>query len=267
MKVHPIHKNLLQFDQLNKENALFTFTTTIEGGVSKGNYSSFNLGLFSGDDEQNVLENRIRLIANIGSPELYLPYQTHKTKIALVDQSFLSKTYNEKQHLLYGVDAVVTNQKNVCIGVGTADCVPILIYDPQNHVLAAVHAGWRGTVGRLPEKVITLMQSTFGSMAQDLLVGIGPAISQKYFEVGSEVIIAFNDAKFDLEKVAKKNQITHKYHIDLWLSNQLALEEKGVLKENIQQSNLCTFEKTDLFFSARRQTIYSGRMVTGGILL
>lgn len=264
---HPIHKNLLQFETLSQQESLFTFSTTIAGGVSRENYESFNLGLFSGDEEANVLENRERLINEIGTDKLYFPYQTHKDKIALIDADFLLKKKEEQQQLLYGVDALITNQKNVCIGIGTADCVPILIYDPTNHVLAAIHAGWRGTAERLPEKVVSEMVSTYGSLPKDLLVGIGPSISQKNFEVGDEVVIAFRDAKFDIEKIGVRNKVTDKYHIDLWLSNQILLEEQGICKENIEIAGLCTFERNDLFFSARRQTIFSGRMITGGILL
>ena len=264
---HPIHKNLLQFETLNQQESLFAFSTTITGGVSRDNYKSFNLGLFSGDEETNVLQNRQRLIDEIGTAELYFPYQTHKDKIALIDADFLLKAEEEKQRLLYGVDALITNQKNICIGIGTADCVPILIYDPLNHVLAAIHAGWRGTAERLPEKTISLMISTYGSLPGNLLVAIGPSIAQKNFEVGDEVITAFRDAKFDISRIAEKNKSTQKYHIDLWMSNQIALVEQGVLTENIEISNLCTYDNADKFFSARRQTVFSGRMITGGILL
>lgn len=263
---HPIHKNLLQFETLNKQESLFAFTTTTSGGVSKDNYQSFNLGLFSGDEEANVIENRRRLIEEIGTSELCFPYQTHKDKVALIDENFLSKTEEQKCQLLYGVDALITNQKQICIGIGTADCVPIVIYDPLNHVLAAIHAGWRGTTERITEKVVDIMLSTYGSLPQDLLVGLGPAISQKNFEVGDEVVIALRDAQFDIDRIAEKNKSTQKYHIDLWLSNKIMLQEKGILEENIEISNLCTFDCADKFFSARRQTVFSGRMITGGVL-
>lgn len=267
MIVHPIYKNLLQFETLNKKESLFTFTTTIDGGISKGNYQSFNLGMFSGDDESNVIENRQRLMLEIGTSEVYFPYQTHKDKIVLIDNHFLAQSVEDKQQLLYGVDAVVTDQKNICIGVGTADCVPILIYDQANHILAAVHAGWRGTVERLPEQVVTFMTTTYGSKSENLLVGIGPSISQKHFEVGDEVVVAFRDAKYDIEQIGKKHPSTHKYHIDLKLCNLLALIDKGIPQCNFEVSELCTFQETDKFFSARRQTVFSGRMITGGILM
>lgn len=266
MTVHPIHNNLLLFETLNKKESLFTFTTTISGGVSKGNYRTFNLGLFSGDDESNVLENRTRLTNEIGTSEIYFPYQTHKDNIAIIDSDFLSLPDTEKEKRLYGIDAVITNQKHICIGIGTADCVPILMYDRSQHILAAVHAGWRGTIERLPEKVVSLLISTYGSRSKDLLVAIGPSISQEYFDVGDEMIIAFRDAKYDIEQITKKNSITDKYHINLWLSNQLALIDVGIPNENIELSGLCTYANPEMFFSARRQTVFSGRMITGGIL-
>lgn len=261
------YKNLLHFDLFANQPSLYAFSTTIDGGVSRDNYQSFNLGLFSGDEERNVLENRRRLIFEIGTDKLYFPYQTHKDKIAHIDADFLLKSEEEKQHLLYGIDAVVTNQKNICIGVGTADCVPILIYDPSNHVLASIHAGWRGTADRLPEKVVAFMISTYGSLPKDLLVAMAPSISLRNFEVGNEVVTAFRNAQFDISRIAEKNKSTQKYHIDLSLSNKIMLKEQGIPDQNIEISGLCTFEHADTFFSARRQTVFSGRMITGGILL
>ena len=262
------HDNLLQFENLTRFNALSHFSTTIHGGVSEGAYESFNLGFYSGDNPECVYENRSRLASLINIPlqDLYVPYQTHGDKICVLDNNFMSLSDNDKYLSLNGVDALITDQKNICIGITTADCVPILIYDPDKNILAAVHAGWKGTVAKIVEKTIVKMIDTFGCSAQDMYAGIAPCISHECFEVGEEVVEAFKEARFRIEDIAYRNAGTEKMHIDLRQANKLLLTEAGILPYNIEITDLCTFSNPKLLFSARRQTIHSGRMVTGGIL-
>lgn len=262
------HNNLLQFENLSKLNSLLHFSTTILGGVSTGQYDSFNLGLYSGDKAAHVIENRKRLaqMLEINISDLYLPKQTHEDNICVIDNDFVRKSASERLEFMYSVDAVITDQKNICIGVTTADCVPILIYDPKRNILAVVHAGWRGTVAKLSQKTVQMMVKRFNSDPQDLVVGIAPSISPEYFEVGDEVIDTFRNAGFDINDIAYKNIKTGKYHIDLWLANKLILGGVGVCLDNIEVAGICTYSNSDKFFSARRQTIHSGRMVTGGML-
>lgn len=259
--------NLLTFEQF-PENELTHFTTTISGGVSEGSYGRFNLSLYSGDDIDAVAENRERLAEALGIHEedILVPYQTHENKVLLIDEAFLEKSDLDKVKLLNGVDALITNQKKVCIAITTADCVPVLLYDPVKNVFAAVHAGWKGTVLRIVEKVLDTMVATFGSLPSDIKAGIGPCISQPHFEVGEEVVLAFTEADFPMDRIGIRNQTSNKMHINLSLANQYSLIKKGLLPEHIEVSNLCTFANPDKFFSARRQTIHSGRMLTGGFL-
>lgn len=246
---------------------LKAFTTTVKGGVSCGNYSSFNLSEFSNDNTKSVVENREVLVQqlNIFPDKLFAPYQTHEDKIKVIDAAFLSLAPSHKKDQLIGYDALITNQKDICIGITTADCVPLLIYDPTNHVLGAVHAGWKGTVKRIGAKTIIKMQEVFESRTEDLLVAIGPSISPQMFEVGDEVGEVFKDEGFNLRSISFRSQETEKLHIDLWQANIQPLLNLGVQKENIELSGICTFQNQN-FFSARRQTINSGRMLTGGVL-
>lgn len=266
---HKIHTNLLQFESLNFYDSLLHFSTTIDGGVSKGSYTSFNLGIHSGDDVENVNENRNRLISmlNISSDNLIFPYQTHGDSVCVIDSEFISKNIEERLLSLNGIDALITNLKGVCIGVATADCVPILIFDPINKVLATVHAGWRGTVSKLTQKVISIMVDRFGSNPSNLIAGIGPSICSENFEVGAEVVDAFVEAGFLVDDIGFYNFETNKFHVDLWETNKLLLVELGLLLSNIEVASLCTYANADKFFSARRQTIKSGRMITGGVLI
>ncbi len=257
---------LLRYSLFDNYN-LNVFTTTTEGGVSKGNYWSLNLSEFSNDAMDAVEKNREILMQQlcISRDKLFVPYQTHEDKIKVIDSAFLSLSLSEKKEQLNGYDALITNQKDICIGITTADCVSLLIYDPTNHVLAAVHAGWKGTVKRIGAKTIIKMKEIFGSRPEDLLVAIGPSISPQMFEVGNEVGESFENEGFDLKSISFVNEGTKKLHIDLWQANLQPLLDLGVLRANIEISGICTLQN-ETYFSARRQTINSGRMLTGGVL-
>ncbi|NDV94716.1 peptidoglycan editing factor PgeF [Dysgonomonas sp. 521] len=260
--------DLLMFNAFPKGN-LFNFSTTIHGGASTGTYASLNLSPYSGDDPESVNENQEHLanIIGISVENLYLPYQTHNDRIQIIDEAFLYKSDLEKASLMNGVDALITDRKDICIGVTTADCVPILIYDTKRHILAAVHAGWKGTVAKIVRKTILKMMERFDSNPKHLLAGIGPCISQKHFEVGEEVVEAFIQAGFSIGDIAYRNHVSGKMHINLEAANGLLLAEAGIPIGNIEKAGLCTYSNPELLFSARRQTIHSGRIVTGGILL
>lgn len=262
------HNSLLYFRNLSGFENLIHFTSTIAGGVSEGSYATFNLGMYSEDDIDCVAENRERLagILNISEEDIIVPHQTHDDKVLIVDEAFLRKTDLEKVQILNGVDALITNQRNICIGITTADCVPVLVYDPEKQILAAVHAGWKGTIAKIAGKTVAKMIDVFDCNPNNLYMGIGPCISQKHFEVGDEVVAAFEKAGFLMDEISYRDEETGKAHIDLQRTNQLILIEAGIPEKNIEEANLCTFANPDKFFSARRQTIHSGRMLTGGLI-
>jgi YfiH family protein len=164
---------------------------------------------------------------------------------------------------LQDVDAVVTDLKGYCLCVSTADCVPVLLYDKEKKVIAAVHAGWRGTVGRIVEKTLELMKAEYGTKGEDIVACIGPSISLEAFEVGDEVYAAFVEAGFDMSRIARRYE---KWHLDLWEANRLQLLSQDVKEENIEVAGICTYNHCDDFFSARRLGIKSGRILSGIIL-
>lgn len=267
MKSNSKHSNILQFETFQFD-CLFHFTTTIHGGVSKGNYESFNLGNISDDNPDHVIENRKRLanIADIEYRNLIIPKQTHSSNVRIIDSDFINLNDTQRASALNEVDALITQCTNICLGITTADCVPILLFDPIRKVLGVAHAGWKGTVARIGQKTAELMSQQFHCDPQDILVGIGPSISPKCFEVGEEVGQSFIDAKFNLDKFSFRKKETGKLHIDLWEANKIQLIEIGIKIENIEIANLCTKSSPDLFFSARRQSINSGRILTGGVI-
>lgn len=256
---------MLQFPGLNGECNIFHFITTRHGGVSQGNYATLNPGEYSGDQSSSVRMNRRLLSDAIGiSPErLFAPFQIHEAEIGIIDEAFLSLPAEQQKEQMQGKDALVTDVPGVCIAVSTADCVPILVYAPDKQVVAAIHAGWRGTVKQIAAKTIRLLTERFSCDPSCLLAGIAPSISQESFEVGEEVVDAFQTTGIDMERILKRNPQTGKAHIDLWEANRLQLLNCGLVAANIEVAGICTYTHHDEFFSARRLGIKSGRILSG----
>ena len=259
---------------MNKEyhiaEGVTAFSTTRKGGVSQGNYSEFNINDYCGDCAEHVAENRRKLADELGisTDHIILPHQVHGVEVRQVAGDYFSMPENIRKMILEGVDAVMTNEKGVCIGVSTADCIPVLIHDPQRHAVAAIHAGWRGTVARIVEKTLRAMKANYGTEASETVAIIGPGISLRNFEVGQEVYDAFAAAGFEMQDIAqrfpcKADPGKEKWHIDLPLCNKLQLTRSGVREQNIVCSGICTYDNADDFFSARRLGIDSGRIYTG----
>lgn len=253
-------KPILRYYDLHPD--VTAFSTTRRGGVSQGNYSQLNINGYCGDDEAHVAENRTLLAAELGiaTERLFLPHQVHGVEVRALKDDFLRLDTEEQRRMLEGVDAVMTDVAGICIGVSTADCIPVLLYDPTHRAAAAIHAGWRGTVARIVQHTVRQMALVYGTDPRDLLAVVGPGISLDAFEVGDEVYEEFEQAGFDMTVLAERLK---KWHINLPLCNQLQLVEQGVPAANIQQSGICTYSHPDEYFSARRLGIKSGRIFTG----
>ena len=253
---------------------MVAFSTTRHGGYSTGQYGEFNINRFCGDDEDAIAHNHkaLCLLLGIDNNRLLMPHQVHRAEVACIDAPFLELTPAERKEKLESIDAVMTNVPGVCIGVSTADCIPILLYDQQKRVVAAVHAGWRGTVQRIAKKAVEVMKATYGSSPSDLLAQIGPGISLKSFEVGQEVYDAFAAEGFSMEPISCLMPSSQgvgngeKWHIDLPACNCQQLLEAGLRSEQIHTLHVCTYEQHADYFSARRLGIHSGRIFTGILL-
>ena len=246
----------------NIHEDVVAFSTTRQGGVSTGNYASFNINRYCGDSEEAITKNRKLLcqLLQTDDEHLIMPHQVHLTKSAVIDESFFNRSEEERKETLEGVDAIMTNLHDVCIGVSTADCIPVLIYDSHRKVAAAIHAGWRGTVKRIVQQTIADMKAIYGSEPKDIKAQIGPGISLDSFEVGNEVYNAFAAAGFDMNLISQRKE---KWHINLPECNRLQLIQAGIPSENISIANICTMKLSDTFFSARHLGIQSGRIFTG----
>lgn len=245
----------------------FAFYTTRHGGFSKGNYGEMNCTHYCGDDITDVMRNRELLVSALPCriDRLVIPRQTHGNNILTVDDDFLSKDDGTQQSMLYGVDGLVSSCRNICLCISTADCVPLLLYSPDG-VIAAVHAGWRGTVSGIVRRAIDVMCNGFGCVPSDIVACIGPSISVEAFEVGNEVYDAFDAAGFDMDSVAVRNAGTGKWHIDLWKANADLMKLSGIKEGNIYCQEVCTWKNFNDVFSARRLGINSGRILSGIVL-
>ncbi len=246
-------------------DGIVAFSTTRHGGVSRGRLATLNINPYRGDDPAAVARNLQSVAAEIGvePARMIRLHQIHETACLVVTDGFLHLPAAEQTAQEEGKDAVVTDCREVCIGVHTADCVPVLFYDPVRQAVGAAHAGWRGTVKRIVQCTARRMEEHYGTKPSDLKAVIGPCISERNFEVGQEVYDAFSAAGFPMSRIAKRHG---KWHIDLPLCNQLQLEELGVPASHIFQSGICTYDKSDDFFSARILKEGFGTIYTGILL-
>lgn len=254
------------------------FSTRL-GGVSRGCFASMNLGFARGDSEENVMENYRRLCKNLGIvPErLVFTDQVHNTVVRQATAADCGKGMIYQRDYS-GVDGHITNESNVPLLVFGADCVPVFLYDHAQHAIGAVHAGWKGTAGKIAAVAVKRMQEAFGSRAKDIIAVIGPSIGSECYEVGKEVADVFYQVFYNVEGIVQKKQKEssteetnsaadlEKYMLDLWEANRYVLMEAGVLSENISVSGLCTMCRQDLFFSHRATNGRRGSMA-GFIML
>lgn len=247
------------FSHLSQYEEILHFVSSRGGGVSKGIYHSLNLSYTAGDDPEHVTENRKRLAEELGITlaHLVFPGQSHSANVQVI------RSEEEVKEGITGTDALITQIPQVCVSVLVADCVPLLFYDPDNRVVGAAHAGWRGTVQSIAVKVIETMKKEFGTDPSALMAGIGPSIGPESYEVGEDVI---SEVKSNLHMdpdTVLLNQSDQKAHLDLWAANRQQLEYCGVQPNHIEEARIDTHENYELFFSARRMGNPCGRFAAG----
>ncbi|HKW64898.1 MAG TPA: peptidoglycan editing factor PgeF [Candidatus Acidoferrum sp.] len=266
----------LQADALAKIPWLIHGFSTRPGGVSElSGEKVLNLGFSEGDAKENVLENRRRFQSALGANEFTLIAlkQIHSDVVHLFEHSPAEPCRG---------DASVTNRPDLLLAIQTADCVPILLADLKKHAVAAVHAGWRGTLQRIVAKAIGKLQMQFGSKPADLLAAIGPSIGGCCYEVGTEVAVEFKSQFPDstdwfdelrtgdepnplqwLNMAPPGHQPPPKnVLLDLRRANRAQLLDAGVRAQNIIVSELCTACRRDLLFSYRKEAGTTGRLMS-----
>lgn len=235
---------LYTFDSLDHCDSIIHAISTRHGGTSSAPFATLNLSRAAGDDPRNVSTNTRRLHAALAldASATVDASQVHGARVAIVGAA-------DRGTCIADVDALLTNEPGVSLLLRFADCVPILLFDPSHRAIAAVHAGWRGTVGQIATHAVTAMGAQFYTRPRDLIACIGPSIGPCCYRVGADVIIqvraAFSDSD---ELLVTRDGATH---FDLWQANARQLQTLGV--EQIEIAKLCTAEHTNDFYSARVQ--------------
>ncbi len=236
--------------------------TTRRGGVSSGQLGTMNIGTHRGDDPARVLKNYGILGKTLGfSPEnLVLTHQTHTDIVRVVTEAERGAGLFAPE--LSDCDGLVTNVPGLALVAFTADCTPILLWDPVTGAVGAIHAGWRGTAAAIASKAVAAMTAAFGSRPEDIQAAIGPCIGQCCFETDGDVPQAmekaFGAAAWDHIRPERE-----KYYVNLKGINTLALENAGV--RDIQVSSHCTACDPELYWSHRR--VGGNRGSQGAIIL
>jgi polyphenol oxidase len=232
---------------LGRFPGLLAAESTRHGGVSKAPYASLNLGNSTDDAPENVVENRTRFWQSLGvsAGQVATSHQVHGSEVLLVTQPGRHEGY----------DALITRQRGIVLAVTIADCTPVLIYDARQQAVAAIHAGWRGTVQEIVLKTLQKMRQQFGTDPADCHAYVGTCIDECSFEVGDEVAEQFSqDHKWFNERAGK-------YYVDLKKANRDQLLGAGLLPDRIELSAYSTVLHNQDYFSYRLEGGRTGRML------
>ncbi len=242
----------LTYNSLSEINFINHAFSTRLGGVSEGEFTSMNMAFNRGDNPENVTENYKRICKSAGFDfdSLTASAQDHNTFVrAVTSENKGVGIYKPRD--LHSVDALITNEKGVTLVTYYADCTPLFFVDIKQKAIGLAHAGWRGTVGRIGEKVVKKMTELYGTNPADIIAAIGPAISVCCYEVDkpcADNFYALSDLDSSRFVFPKENG---KYMIDLLETNRQILVAAGVKNENITVSDVCTNCNSELLWSHR----------------
>jgi len=238
-----------------RETGLQHGFSTRKGGVSKEHLASLNLSFSVEDAKENVLENFRRIGERFGkTPEDFvLSKQSHETKVLKVGTKDRGKGIT-KDRDYEGIDALITDEKGIILSCFSADCVPILFYDPIHKTVGACHSGWRGTKGKILQNVVEEMRKHFSSNPAEILIAIGPSICKEQYVVSEDLALSFledypdvgENSSSPIQRISKD-----KFQLDLWDLNRRIALDSGIKEEHISISGYCTMENPELFFSHR----------------
>lgn len=233
------------------------FSTRL-GGVSPFPENDLNLAGFNEDRRENIYENRSRFLRLFDEPfRIAAVYQVHGDAIKHVaNESDITDSDDR-------ADAMISDLNGILLGIKTADCVPIIIGDRATGSFASIHAGWRGTAASIARKTIEQLGSKFGSRPENMIAAIGPAACVRNYEIGDDVMTAFRDNFIHAGEYFTHTRPGHAL-IDLEKANRDQLIAAGISDQNIFSAPFCTMERTDLFFSYRREKATNGK--TGRLL-
>ncbi len=246
-----------------------------QGGISRSSYTSFNLASHVGDEPRAVARNRQIFLRRTGLTSLFYCYQIHGNCVVDVDRESVASekscvlprdvpgdsrlplgrfTANVTSGKIRVGDSLITARPGVGIGVFTADCVPVFIFDTVTPAIGIVHAGWRGTLAGIARNALMSMKSRFGTAMSNCLIHLGPSIQKCCYRVSPELLFEFEKHFGKIVRTAT--------HLSLQAVNALQLAESGVLSSSISVSPFCTACCTETFYSHRASGGQTGRMLS-----
>ena len=229
-----------QSEQLCNQADIFHFFSTRESGSNK-------------------LEQLSKLIT-VPVDNIVIPQQTHGPNVKII-------TPANKAEIHLATDALVTKHRGICITIKTADCTPILLFDPIQKAVAAIHSGWRGTAQNITGKTIDVLKQQFHSKPENIIAAIGPSIGQENYEVGPEVVEQFQKLFPAVSSILNSSGCpVRKAKLSVRNAILQQLLNAGLNLLNIDVTNLCTFNEASVFYSARREGANTGRMINGILL-
>jgi len=222
------------------------------GGVSRGCFASLNVGRTVGDDPASVDENHRRVYESLGisASAVVSARQVHGDQVALVQQNDGGRLYAE-------TDALISDVPGLYLLLRFADCVPLFFYAPKRHAIGLAHAGWQGALRGIAGKTAEAFMAAFGCPADDVLVGIGPAIGPCCFQVGPEIVERVVADYGDVDGLLTEAQPDGRANLDLWHLNMLQLQSAGLTR--IELAARCTSCEARSFYSHRRENGHTGR--------
>jgi purine-nucleoside/S-methyl-5'-thioadenosine phosphorylase / adenosine deaminase len=232
--------------------AVDVMVTTRHGGVSGGGYATLNLSFSVGDDPANVAENRGRVAAALPASitDFVFAAQVHGRRARIVSRADRGRGAMRPDDALADTDALVTGDPGTVLAILVADCVPIVLYDPAAHVVACVHAGWRGTVAGVTRAALDAM-ATLGASPQTVIAALGPGIDPGSYQVAEDVAAAVRRALPGRTSSVLRPDGTGRWLFDVAEANRLLLRDAGVPAGQIHQAGVATGPGSGLFFSHR----------------
>ncbi|GGF11642.1 laccase domain protein [Halobacillus andaensis] len=233
--------------------------TSREDGYSEVPFQSLNMGLHVSDQQDKVIKNRKALGNELNVPleQWVMGEQVHGTEIKVVSEADKGKGAFKHEDALKGIDGIITNQKDILLTAFYADCVPLLFLEPKSGWIGVAHAGWKGTVHEMVRHMTERLEEQ-GAQRSNIRLVIGPCISQSHYEVDDRVIEHIAEV-YKTQVLKKVNE--NKFNLDLKELNRQIAINAGILSDNIEVSNYCTYEEDQLFFSHRRDRGQTGRML------
>jgi len=240
--------SMLVCEPLERAGFINAFSTRL-GGVSALPSRALNLAYFKGDEKEAVAENRRRFLKAIGAEgvQIVTARQTHSTERCTIESPEQALGPQPE------CDAMITRMTDVLIGVQTADCQPVLIADTKSGAVAGIHAGWRGTAGRITERTVADLMLSGGVNPRDCIAALGPTACAECYEVGEDVIERYKSEFGYWRNLLVNFKENGKAHLDIRAANVQQLMFCGFTEDRIHVADFCTMHQNELFFSYRKE--------------